>query len=374
MSLTIRPVRSRQDLRTFVQFPFRLYEGNPYWVPPLITDEIKTLRSDINPAFDFCRARYWIAERDGIPVGRIAGIINDAFNQRWQSRQARFGWIDFVDDPEVSALLFSTMEAWAREQGMDTLHGPLGFTDMDHEGMLVEGFNELGTMATIYNHSYYVDHTERQGYRKDADWMEYSIVVPTQVPEKAVRIAAMVLDKRRLHLLEARRAKDILPYAHQIFSVINEAFDHLYGFVTLPPRVIDALVKQYFPNVDPDFLKVVLDEHDRVAGVVIALPSLSRALQRSRGRLLPFGWYHLLMALKRPKDVDLYLGAIRKDLQGKGADALLMTELNRSLVRRGIRKVESNPELETNHQVRSHWKNYEHRQHKRRRCYVKHLV
>ena len=237
--------------------------------------------------------------------------------------------------------------------------------------MLVEGFNELGTMATIYNHPYYPVHTERLGYRKDADWLEYEIVIPKEIPDKVLRVADLVMAKRKLHVLEARRPSDLLPYAHKMFDLINSAFDHLYGYVTLTPRVIDSLVDQYFPNVDPDFLKLMLDEQNEVAGVVIAFPSLSRALQKSRGRLFPFGWYHFLIALKRPKDVDLYLGAVRKDLQGKGADALLMTELNKSLVKRGIGSVESNPELESNLQVRGHWKNFKHRQHKRRRCFVK---
>mgnify|MGYP001563052884 CR=1 FL=1 len=371
MALTIRLVRTRRDLRTFIDVPFRIYEGNPYWVPPLIDDEVKTLRTDINPVFDFCRAEYWIAERDGVPVGRIAGIVNDAFNRRWNSRHARFGWIDFIDDPEVSALLFKTVEDWARGQGLDTVHGPLGFTDMDHQGMLVEGFNELGTMATIYNHPYYPVHVERLGYGKDADWVEYEVAIPKEIPDKVLRVAGLVLAKRKLHVFEAKRPADLLPYAREMFELINSTFDHLYGYVTLTPRVIDSLVEQYFPNVDPDFLKLMLDEQNKVAGVAIAFPSLSRALQRSHGRLFPFGWYHLLIALKRPKYADLYLGAVRKDLQGKGADALLMIELNRSFVKRGINRVESNPELESNMQMRGHWKNFEHRQHKRRRCYVK---
>jgi len=340
-------------------------------VPPLVHDEMNTLRADRNPAFEFCRAAYWIAERDGLPCGRIAGIVNEAHNSKHNSAHARFGWVDFVDDPEVSGALFATVEDWARGQGMTALHGPLGFTDMDHEGTLVEGFDELGTAATIFNHPYYPAHIERLGYRRDADWLEYEVKVPATIPPEAMRVADIVLARRRLHMLEPRSAKDLLPYGKEIFALINDTFADLYGYVALTPRIMDSLVKQYFPHVDPDFVKVILDDQGRVAGAVLAFPSLSRALQQARGRLLPFGWWHILRALKKPRTIDLYLGAIRRDLQGKGADALLITELYRSCVARGIVSAESNPELESNVLVRGHWKHFDHRQHKRRRCYVK---
>jgi len=374
MPIGIHEVASPRDLKEFIRFPFTLYKNHPYWIPPLIFDELNTLRSDKNPAFEFCAAKYWLAKSNGKIVGRVAGIINHAFVKNWNRKYARFGWIDFIDDEEVSTALFETVEQWARSQGMEAVHGPLGFTDMDREGMLIEGFNELGTMATNYNYAYYPVHTEKLGYQKEADWLEYEIKVPKELPEKALKIADIAFERRKLHMLEAKKAKDYLPYAHQIFEVINETYANLHGFVRLTDKQIDMYVKQYIPNVVPDYLKVILDEQDRVAGFVIGMPSLSRALQKAKGRLFPLGVIHILRALRKPKYIDLYLGAVRPDLQGKGADALLITEIGRSCIKNGIISAESNLELETNLLVQGHWKHFERRQHKRRRCYIKHLT
>jgi hypothetical protein len=337
-------------------------------------DEFNTLRREKNPAFECCEAKYWLAYKNGVPVGRIAGIINQAYIKKWNDQRARFGWIDFVDDREVSGALYETVETWARSEGMNSVHGPLGFTDMDREGMLVEGFDELGTMSTIYNYPYYPEHTEARGYTKDTDWLEFEVKVPDAIPEKPLRIADMTMQRRGLHMLEAKKAKDFLPYAHQIFDIINQTYEPLYGFVRLTEKQIDMYVKQYIPNVVPDYLKLILDKEDRVAGFVIGMPSLSRALQKSKGRLLPFGFLHLLRALRNPRYVDLYLGAIRPDLQGKGADALLMTELAKSCIKNRIISAESNLELEDNVLVQAHWRYFERRQHKRRRCFVKQLT
>jgi hypothetical protein len=373
MAIEIREVKTRGDLRTFIKVPFRLYEGCSQWVPPLLFDELKTLLKDKNPAFESCTAKYWVAFRDGKPVGRIAGIINHAYVRMWKTARARFGWIDFIDDRSVSEALYGTVERWARSEGMSSIHGPLGFTDMDREGMLVEGFEELGTMATNYNYPYYPVHTEALGYAKDTDWLEFEIKVPQTIPEKALIIAEITMQRRGLHMLAAKKAKDFLPYAHQIFEIINQTYGELYGFVPLTDKQIDLYVKQYIPNVIPDYLKVILDGADKVAGFVIAMPSLSRALQRSKGRIFPFGFVHLLRALRRPRYLDLYLGAIRPDLQGKGADALLITELAKSCINNRIISAESNLELEDNVLVQGHWKYFERRQHKRRRCYLKEL-
>lgn len=373
MSVSVREVRSPRDLRAFVRFPFRLYRDCPYWVPPLLRDEYGTLRPDKNPAFENCTARYWLATRHGRPVGRIAGILNHAYIAKWNSARARFGWVDFTDDREVSEALFRTVESWAKSQGMASIHGPLGFTDMDREGMLIEGFGELSTMATNYNYPYYPEHIEALGYVKDTDWLEFEVKVPDTIPEKALRIAELTMQRRGLHVLDAKRSKDFLPYARELFGVINQAYENLYGFVPLTEKQIDMYVKQYIPNVVPDYLKLILDRDDRVAAFVIGMPSLSRALQKSRGRLFPLGFLHLLRALHRPRTIDLYLGAVRPDLQGKGADALLITELNKSCIKNGIVSAESNLELEDNALVQAHWKHFERRQHKRRRCYVKQI-
>jgi ribosomal protein S18 acetylase RimI-like enzyme len=367
----IKEVSSRKELKQFVRFPFSLYENHSCWVPPLILEELHTLRRDKNPAFEYCDARYWLAYKDGNIAGRIAGIINHRYVEKWGNNYARFGWVDFVDDPEVASSLFGTVEQWAMEKGMTGIHGPLGFTDMDHEGMLVEGFDELGTLAAIYNHPYYPGHLESLGYVKDVDWLEFEIKIPTKIPEKAERVERIVKQKLGVRALDAKNAKQILPYARELFGVLNQAFAPIYAFVPLTDRQIDMYVKQYFSFIKPDFTKILLDANGRVAGFVVGMPSLSRALQKAKGKLFPFGFVHLLAAMRKPKFIDLYLGAIRPDLQDKGVDALLMTEMTRSAIATGIVSAESNIELEENAKVQSHWKYYEARQHKRRRCYIK---
>ncbi|MBI4725758.1 hypothetical protein HY768_00785 [candidate division TA06 bacterium] len=372
MAIIIKEVVTKKELKQFVEFPFSLYKNHSYWIPPLLMDEYHTLRKDKNPAFEYCRAKFWLAFKDGKLVGRIAGIISQKYIEKWGNKYARFGWVDFVNDREVVKALFETAEQWAKEQGMEGIHGPLGFTDMDHEGMLVDGFNELGTLAAIYNHPYYPKHLESLGYAKDVDWLEFEVQVPTQIPEKAERVERIVMQKLGLKVLEAKKAKDLLPYAREMFQALNSAFAGIYAFVPLNEKQISMYIKQYFSFILPDYTKILLDPNNKVAGFVIGMPSLSRALQKSRGRLFPIGFIHILKAISRKnKHIDLYLGAIRPDLQGKGADALLMTEMCRSAIRNKVISAETNIELEENVKVQSHWKYFESRQHKRRRCYIK---
>jgi len=371
----IREVITRSDLKKFIEFPFSIYRDNQNWIPPLLMDEYHTLRREKNPAFEYCQAKYWLAYKDGKLAGRIAGIVNRRYIEKWGNQYARFGWVDFIDDAEVVKALFDTAEQWAKEQGMTGVHGPLGFTDMDHEGMLVDGFDELGTLAAIYNHPYYPRHLEKLGYLKDVDWVEFEVKVPKEIPEKADRISKIVMQKAGVKVLEAKKAKDLLPYAHEMFEVLNQAFAPIYAFVPLTEKQINMYIKQYFSFIMPDYTKILLDSNNKVAGFVIGMPSLSRALQKAKGRLFPFGFVHLLQAVsKKNKQIDLYLGAIRPDLQGKGADALLMTEMSRSAIKNGVVSAETNIELEENVKVQSHWKYFESRQHKRRRCYIKQLA
>ncbi len=374
MAVSIHEVRSPKDLRQFITFPFSLYKDHPYWVPPLLFDERNTLDRTKNPAFEHCSASYWLAKRDGSIVGRIAGIIHHDYVKVWGRKAARFGWFDLIDDEEVGTRLLETVERWALDQGMTEVHGPLGFSDMDREGMLIDGFDELGTMATLYNHPYYPAHMERRGYVKDVDWLEYNITVPPSIPEKALRVAAIAAERKGLRIVPARKPKDLLPYAGQIFEIINDTYSELYGFMPLSEQEIAYYVKMYFPNISPHFTKLLVDAEGRLAAFVIGMPSLSRALQKARGHLFPFGAIHLLRAMKRPRTIDLYLGAVRRDLQGKGADAFLITSLAESCIGQGITSAESNLELEENKRVQAHWKNFERRQHKRRRCYTRTLV
>ena len=373
MKITLEEVQSKRDLKKFISFPLELYAGSPNWVPPLRFDEMNTLRKDRNPAFDFCSAAYWLAYENGNVVGRIAGIVNQKYNELWGKRCARFGWIDFVDNEEVSGELLRHVETWARQNGMDELHGPLGFTDMDREGMLVEGFEELGTLATIYNFPYYPAHLERLGYRKDADWVEYEMIPSQTIPEKVQRLATLVAERYHLTTFRPKKAKEILPYAKEIFDLINKAYAGLYGFVPLSERQVDSYVKQYFGFIRPEYVPIVLDQHGRVAAFGITMPSMSKALQKTLGRLLPFGFITLYRAMNHNDRVDLYLTAVRPDLQDKGVNAILMYEMNVLYAKKKIMRVESNPELETNAKVRAQWRFYEGRQHKRRRCYLKHL-
>ena len=369
----IRVVKTKKDLKIFIDFFYELYEGNEYFIPPLRFDEMNTLCWDKNPAFENCDVKYWLAFKDGKVAGRIAGIINKKYIEIWKNKYARFGWFDFIDDEDVSGALLEVFEKWAKENGSTAGHGPLGFTDLDREGMLIEGFDELGTMATIYNYPYYPVHVEKFGYKKDADWVEYNVKVPSEIPEKAERISKIILKKQNLRIAEFKKSKDVLKYAKGIFELINLSYKDLYGVVELTEKQIDAYIKQYLGFVHPDFITVIVDKNDKVVAFEIAMPSLSRALQKAKGRLFPLGFVHLLHALKRPKYLDMYLVAVHPSLQNTGVNALIMSQLTKAAIKSKIISCETNPELETNAKVQSIWEYYESRRHKRRRCYIKHF-
>lgn len=373
MSIKIFEVTNKRQLKQFVDFPYKLYHKHPYWVPPIYLDEMTTLNKSKNPAFEHCEARYWLAKKDGKIVGRIAGILNHKFIDTWRKKQLRFGWIDFEDDPEISHALLAAVEQWAKEVHMDAVHGPLGFTDMDYEGMLIEGFDELGTLATIYNYPYYPRHLEALGYKKDIDWIEFEVVPSKEVPERLERIANVAMRRLHLHVLNAKHKKQLLPYVPQIFELIDDAYKHLYGVVPLTPRQVQYYTKMYFGFIKPDYVSVILDGTGKVAAFGITMPSLSKALQKCRGRLFPLGVFYLLNAMKKNDRADLYLVGVRPELQGKGINAVMIREINKIYIGHNIEKVETNPELETNKDVQGQWKFYSRRQHKRRRCFIKHL-
>ncbi|MBN1267168.1 MAG: GNAT family N-acetyltransferase [Anaerolineales bacterium] len=373
MSVQIKEVKTRRELKLFIQFPHTLYRGNPYWVPNLFSDDLNTLRWDKNPAFAHCKARYWLAYVNGHIAGRIAAIMNNAHIEKWGQHYMRFGWFDFIDDPAVSTALLKQVENWALEESKTAVHGPLGFTDLDREGMLVEGFEELGTLATIYNYPYYPEHLENAGYIKDTDWVEYEITIPTEINGTITRVAETAAQRSKVHLLEPRNKKEMLKYADQLFEVLDEAYQDLYSVVPLTPAQRKAYTKQYFGFITPDFVPIVLDENDRLVAFGISMPSLSFALQKSGGKLFPFGFIHLLRAFKKNKKADLYLIAVRRSYQGKGINAIMMDRILKVFHEHGILSVESNPELETNRQVQAQWKFFNTRQHKRRRCYIRHL-
>lgn len=374
MTIKIEEVTTHKQLDTFIKFPFSIYKGNPYWTPPLLMDEKNTLDWKKNPAFEVAKARYWLAYKDGKVAGRIAGIYNPKSNEKWGQRNVRFGWVDFIDDREVSKALFDTVENWTRELGLEAVHGPLGFTDLDPEGMLIEGFDELSTLALIYNHPYYPKHLEEMGYVKDTDWLEYELQVPNPPHEKITKAAELILKRFNLHQLEIKKKKDLLNYTRELFDLIDSEYSHLYGTVPLSDKQKQAYIDQYFGFVSLDLVPVILDENNKMVAFAIVMPSLSRALQKSQGKIFPFGWYHLLKALKTNTLGDLYLIAVRSDYRGKGINAAIMHSVNVALNKHGITRVETNANLEDNINVQAQWKYFEHRQHKRRRCFIKHLT
>jgi GNAT superfamily N-acetyltransferase len=361
-------------MRKFIRFPNQLYRHNPFWLPALEADEWKTLDRSKNAAFEYSQAKYWLALKDGKVAGRIAAILSDGHRGHWNQAYMRFGWIDFIDDIDVAAALMGAVETWAREKGCTAVHGPMGFSDMDHAGMLVEGFQELPTMINIYNYAHYPKLLEQLGYTKDTDWVEYELTVPQELDPKISKLAEIILRRNNLHMLNARSKKELLPYAPKIFGLLNEAYSKLYGFVPLNDKQIADYTSQYFGFIKPDFVPVVLNEQDEVVAFGITMPSLTRALQKANGHLFPFGFIHVLRALNKNDRADLYLVAVKPELQGLGLNALLINQVFETFRKAGIRKAESNPELENNTQVQAQWKHFEHRQHKRRRVYIKHLT
>lgn len=380
-SIQIKRVETKKDLKRFIEFHYDLYKGNPYDVPNLYSDEVNTLSKDKNAAFDFCEAEYYLALKEGKIVGRVAAIINHKANEKWKKKDVRFGWIDFIDDIEVSRALFKAVEEYGRKKGMDDIVGPLGFTDMDPEGMLTWGFDKLGTMATIYNYEYYPQHMEKLGgWKKDNDYVEYYLVVPEKSPEKYTKIAEMVEKRYNLHVRKLTK-KDIFQggYGKKLFDLINLTYSDLYGFSELTDRQIDQYVKMYFPFADLNLVTVIEDgnKDNQLAGLGITIPSLSHALQKCRrGRLFPFGWWHLLRAIKFHKTdgVDLLLMGFLPEYRSKGANALLFADLIPRYVNYGFKWGETQVEMESNEGVQSQWGPLDPINHKKRRCYRRSLT
>lgn len=377
--IEIKKVENKKDLKTFIDFHYDLYEGNEYDVPNLFSDEMNTLSKDKNAAFEFCEAEYYLAYKDGKLAGRVAAIINHKANSKWGKKSVRFGWIDFIDDREVSKALLDAVEKYGREKGMEDVVGPLGFTDMDPEGMLVWGFDQLGTMPTIYNYAYYPEHIEAlEGFEVDNKYVEFKIMVPDEVPEKYAKIAMMIEKRYNLHVRKLTK-KDIFQggMGQKIFDLINDTYKDLYGYSELSQKQIDQLIKSYLGFLDFNLITCIEDwtggEH-KLIGVGITMPSLAYALRKCRrGRLLPFGWFHVLRAIKMHKTniVDLLLIGILPEYRAKGANALLFADLIPWYQKYGIEWGETQVELETNAGVQGQWGALTPVMHKRRKCYKK---
>ena len=375
MAIEIKQVTTRRELKRFIRLNYEMYKYNAFAVPDLYEDMLKTFSRDKNPAFEFCEADYFLAYKEGRLVGRVAAIINRRANATWQKQTVRFGWIDFVDDEDVSRALIDTVAAWGRERGMTEMEGPLGFTDMDAEGMLTEGFDQLSTMATIYNYPYYPQHMERLGLTKAMDWIEMKLMVPPQVPDKYVRIAEIVKQKYNLHVRKLKSVREIkrTGIGQRIFDLINESYAPLFGYSQMTQAQIAQYVKEYLPILDLSLVTLIENEQDELVGVGISMASLSTALQRAKGKMFPLGWWHLAKALywKKPPIVDLLLVAVKPEYQNKGVNALLFTDLIPQYIRHKFVWAETNPELEVNDKVQSQWQYLENYLHKRRRCYRK---
>lgn len=375
--IEIKKVQTKQELKAFVDFRYELYRDDECEVPCLFFDEMNTLNKEKNTAFDFCDAEYFTAWKNGKMVGRVAGIINHKANKRWNTSAVRFGWLDFIDDKNVSEALIRSVEDWGRSRGMTQIIGPLGFTDMDHEGMMVEGFNELGNMYSNHNFEYYPKHLEQLHFEKDNDYLLFKITLPNDVPEKFKKIADIAEKRYNLHSKKLSR-KDLLKggYAAKIFEIVNTTYKDLYGYSELSEKQIAQYTDEYIGMADPKLISAVVDsnDNDKLVGFGVSLPSFSKAMQKlKKGRLFPFGWWHMIKVLKMHKTdtVDLLLIGVLPEYRSKGANALVFNDLVQQFIAYGFKYAEAMPQMETNEKVRGNWEYFDSRQHKRLRCFKK---
>ena len=370
--ITVREVDNKRDLRRFVDFPNKLYKDVEQYIPAMYGEELEDFDKCKNPAFEYCVAKCFLAyNNSGEIVGRIAGILNENANKKWERRRMRFSHLDFIDDEEVSAALFKAVEAYAREKNCEQVHGPLGFCDLDREGMLVEGFEQRSMFITYYNHPYYMRHMERLGYAKDTDWVEYLLTVPEEPNDKLSRLADIVMRKNKLHIADIRKKRLIKPYVRGVFELLNKAYENLYGVVPLSPRQVEKYTNKFLPIVNYRYVCIVLDQNEEVVAFGVAAPSIGPALKKSGGRLFPLGAVRVLKALRKNDTLDLFLVAVKPELQGAGLNAIVMDYVVKNAIKYGIRRAETGPELETNDKVQAQWRFFETQRHKRRRCYIK---
>ena len=365
MSAIVKQVSGRAGLREFIKFPFGLYKNVSCWVPPLISGELKTLDPRLNPAQKTAPVALFIAERDGKQVGRIAAIAHHSES----GVEGRFGWYDVIDDLGVSRSLFEVAERWLRDQGATQVKGPMGFTNLDKAGMLTFGFDELPTISTIYNFKYYNDHMTFLGYEKSRDYLEFEFTVPDSIPDKVTAFADVIARRYGLKVLTGLSSSEVLKYGHQLFTLINETHRNLYGFKLLSEEMKEYYIKRYLPFIKPDFVALIVNEHDLLVAYALTMPSFSRAFQKARGKIYPFGIWHIYRAYHHIRRADLLLIGVTDSLRNKGVTSLIFHKLLNTFIKYNIQRIESNPELEDNQQVQALWHKYEYRQHKRRRIY-----
>lgn len=375
MSIEIRTVENKKELKTFVKVPFPIYKDNDYWVPQLIVEEMDIFDPKKNPAYEGAESKLFVAYKDGKPVGRIAGILSHVANKKFESKNIRFGWFDTIDDYDVAKALFDALENWGKELGMETVTGPQGFTDLDPEGMLIEGFDQLPTIAVYYNHPYYVDFVGKYGFEKEIDYVEFKALPPYEegIPPKLLRIGERIKERSSLKILKFKNKKEVMARAPEIFELLDEAYEEIYGSVPLSRKQIEYYVKKYIPFVDKDLLQVAVDQNDKAIGFMLSMPSLSQAFQKANGRLLPFGWFHLWRALKKFDILDFYLAGVKKKYRGVGVDLMMVLEVTKVGMEKGVLASESNPELETNKKIQAQWKYFNPTLHKKRRIFKKNI-
>ena len=376
MAVIISEVKTRKELKKFVQFGIDLYENCESFCPPLIFDELNTLDSKKNPAFDVCEAIYFLAYKDGKIVGRIAGIINKQANAHWNVQKVRFGWFDFIDDKEVSKALLDAVVAWGKSKGMNALNGPVGFTDLDHQGLLLEGYEYLSLMAALYNYPYYVEHFDAYGLTKEADWVEIRLKVPEVLPEKMSRVANLIADRYKVKATHVKNSKELIKrYGYSFFDLIDTAYKQLYNYSPLTEKQKKYYSDLYFPILNFDLVSLLVNEKDELVGVGVAMPNISKELRKTKGKLFPFGWYHLLKALnsKTYESSDLLLIAVRPDYQNKGINSLLFTDQLPFYQKHKVKYASVTAILETNMKSMSNFLLFDHEIYKRRRAYIKQI-
>ncbi|MBN1251639.1 MAG: N-acetyltransferase [Bacteroidales bacterium] len=371
--IKIIEVNSKNELKSFIKFPNKLYKNNEFYIPALFKSELKTLTSENNPAFEYCSAKYWLAYKNNEIVGRIAGIINNKYNEKHNIKYARFGWIDFIDNEEITDALLKTVENWAEENKMEYLHGPLGFISFDASGVLVEGFDEIPTSFAHYNYQYYDEKIKACGFEKDVDWIEFNIKVPDKVPERIVKSSKIIEERYNLHNADLKNKKDILKYSEELFNLLNDSYSGVYGFSELTKKQIKNLKNDFLGFISTDYISIIINEKNELVAFGITIPSLSKALKKSNGKLFPFGFLRILKALKNNDTVDLLLIGVKKEYQNKGVHALIFNKIGNTFVKNRIKYIETTRELEENNKVKLLWTDYELRQHKKSRCYIKKL-
>lgn len=376
MAVQIKTVITKSDFKTFARFANKLYKGSKYYVPSMPMDDLDTFDRSKNAAFEFSEAEFYLAYKDGKPVGRVAAIVNNKANQTWNVKQVRFGWFDFIDDLEVSKALLDAVIAFGKSKGMNQIAGPLGFTDFDPEGMLVDGFDRICTMALFHNHPYYPEHMKKHGYVKETGWLEYRLTIPAEVPERLKKLSQVVLERYNLKLVKKTKAQVKREnYGQKIFELINQTYCGLYGFSLLSPKQIDQFVDTYLSVINMNLLAFIENQEGELIGAAITMPSIAKALQKCNGEILPFGWWHLLKAMYwKPTDtLELLLIGVRPDYQNKAINSVLCVDIMENCHKMGFKYAETNANLEDNTKIQAMWASFEKEQHKKRWIFAKEI-